>query len=382
MPRHSFVGIIPARGGSKGLPRKNIKPLCGMPLIYWTIQAAKKSKLLSDFYVSTDDDEIEEIAIKFGAKVLKRPKFLAEDTTTTIEVLSHIIEKNPFENIVVLQPTSPLRNEDTIDTCIDEYARGHFDTLATGYYTKILEYAKHHNLRRQDIQGFFYDDGNVYILDRKIIEKKCWFGENICRKNLERELSFEIDDSTDFFIIEKLLKKRIEEKKQEGVLFEQLKNIKLLVLDVDGVLTDAGMYYSATGEELKKFNTKDGHGIQLLQKLGIKICIITGENSEIVKRRAEKLQIELVFTGITDKLKVLKNVLQNLSLSLENVAYIGDDENDLECLQNVAAPFTVADASRRNKESALYITSHKGGEGAVREVCDVVAEALTSTSSR
>ena len=118
-----FVGIIPARGGSKGIPRKNIKSVFGKPLIYWSIQAAKKSKLLNKFYVSTEDPEIARISSEFGAPVLKRPENLSQDDSTTMAVLQHHFQKDLEDTkaIVLLQCTSPYRDELLIDDCIKKY---------------------------------------------------------------------------------------------------------------------------------------------------------------------------------------------------------------------------------------------------------------------
>jgi CMP-N-acetylneuraminic acid synthetase len=189
-----ILGVIPARGGSKGLPRKNILPIAGFPLIYWTIQAAQRSRLLDDFVVSTDDPQIAECARSYGARVLDRPAHLAQDDTTTLAVLQHIIMENPCDTVVVLQPTSPLRNADTIDKCIAHFLDGWFDTLATGYFTKIIEYGTNQNLRRQDIPGFFYDDGNVYVIKKSVIESGRWYGDTICKKVIDADLNIEIDN--------------------------------------------------------------------------------------------------------------------------------------------------------------------------------------------
>ena len=367
------IGIIPARGGSKGLPGKNIKNIAGFPLIYWTIEAAKSSKLLDDFYVSTDDDDIAIIAKNYGAKVLNRPKELAKDDTTTLAVLKHIINELDCENIIVLQPTSPLRNDDTIDTCIDEYINGEFDTLATGFYTKIIEYGSHQNLRRQDIKGFFYDDGNIYIINKQLIKRNKWFGNNICKKVLNKELNYEIDDEVEFRIIEGLLWNRLLKGVQVSSLYEDLSNIKLFAMDVDGVLTDAGMFYSEFGDELKKFNTRDGKGIELLRKIGIKTAIITSENTKIVEKRAKKLKVDYLFQGIkNDKDLVLKKIAKELGISLKNVAYIGDDVNDLSALKIVGLPITVKNATKKNKEISKLIVPLNGGNGCVRYVCDLI----------
>jgi len=367
-----ILGVIPARGGSKGLPRKNILPIAGFPLIYWTIQAAKRSRLLDDFVVSTDDPQIAECARSYGARVLDRPAHLAQDDTTTLAVLQHIVLEHPCDTVVVLQPTSPLRNADTIDKCISNFLDGWFDTLATGYYTKIIEYGTHQNLRRQDIPGFFYDDGNVYVIKKSVIESGRWYGESICKKVLDAELNIEIDDEITFAATEALLQKRLRNGRQSSDFFERLANIKLLAMDVDGVLTDGGMYYSANGDELKKFSTLDGMGIARIKAAGIITAIITSENTEIVRRRAQKLRIDHVCTGIKDKSAELEAILETERCTLEEAAYIGDDINDLEVMKKVGVAVTVPDGDETIKKIVRYVTQRRGGDGAVRELCELI----------
>jgi YrbI family 3-deoxy-D-manno-octulosonate 8-phosphate phosphatase len=154
-----------------------------------------------------------------------------------------------------------------------------------------------------------------------------------------------------------------------------LKKIRALVLDVDGVLTDGGMYYGPAGEGLKRFNVKDGLGLRMIGEAGIEVALISGENSEILKRRAEKLKIENVFVGVEDKLQTMKDFLSPRHLGLDEVAYVGDDLNDLSALQAVALPIAVFDAVPQVRRAAKWITSRRGGEGAVREVCDLLLAA-------
>lgn len=143
-------------------------------------------------------------------------------------------------------------------------------------------------------------------------------------------------------------------------------------MDVDGVLTDAGMYYSENGDELKKFNTRDGMGISMLQQEGIITAIITGENTGIVNRRSKKLNIKEVFQGVKDKKEVIINLCKKYNIDKEEVAYIGDDINDLEVIKFVGLGAAVADGMEAVKECSKYVTSLKGGEGAVREFCEYI----------
>ncbi|MCW7503723.1 acylneuraminate cytidylyltransferase family protein [Leptospira paudalimensis] len=201
------LAIIPARGGSKGLPGKNIRLLNGKPLIVWSIEAAKKSKLLDRVLVSTDSEEIAKVAETNGCEVLMRSPELASDEATTISVIEDISKKIPeAKNFIVLQPTSPFRNKNLIDDCIAAYLSGDYTNLATGFWCKYKEFGSHNNLRRQDYKGFFYDDGSVYILSKAIVSQGKWFGEKIYRFENSKELNFEIDDEIDFKILEMLMK--------------------------------------------------------------------------------------------------------------------------------------------------------------------------------
>ena len=137
-------------------------------------------------------------------------------------------------------------------------------------------------------------------------------------------------------------------------------------------MTDGGMYYSESGEELKKFNTRDGMGIQLLRECGIKIAIVTKENTSIVERRAKKLKVDEIFQGIEDKLIVLEKLKNKYGLDYSEIAYIGDDIHDLECMKSVGFAACPADALDIVKMNAHYISKFTGGHGAVRDVCELI----------
>lgn len=148
--------------------------------------------------------------------------------------------------------------------------------------------------------------------------------------------------------------------------------VKLLALDVDGVLTDGGLYYTETGEELKKFNVKDGLGLKLLMQQGTEVAIISSGSSNATVYRATRLGIQYVFIGVEDKLTQLQVLCEKLGIELAQVAYMGDDLVDLPVMQAVGCPIAVADAMPKNQDVAIYITQRRGGEGAVREVCDLL----------
>ena len=151
-----------------------------------------------------------------------------------------------------------------------------------------------------------------------------------------------------------------------------LSNIKLVILDVDGTLTDGGVYIDSNGVETKKFNIKDGAGIVLAEQAGIEFMILTGRKSYCVEHRANELKIKYVFQGIADKLSYLQQFLSQQGLSPCDVAYIGDDVNDLECMHIVGFTACPADAVEEVRQQCDFVSRYNGGQGAVREVCDMI----------
>lgn len=200
-----ILGVIPARGGSKGIPRKNLKSLLNKPLISWTIEAAQKSKLIDRFVVSTDDHEISDISKKYGAEVLMRPAKYATDSASTVSVLQHTLSEIQAETIVLLQPTSPVRVNNIIDVAIENFLSSGADTLATGYISHHYEWGKFENIPRQKMDGFFHDDGNIYIFNKKVIESGRWVGDNLYRMELSGLYNIEIDDISEFWANEGVL---------------------------------------------------------------------------------------------------------------------------------------------------------------------------------
>ena len=153
---------------------------------------------------------------------------------------------------------------------------------------------------------------------------------------------------------------------------EKLKPIKLLMLDVDGVLTDGKIIYSDSGEEIKAFNVRDGHGIKLLMRAGIEVAFITGRKSKVVLHRARDLGIKNVYQSVKNKLEVYEKILEVKKLKDGNVGFIGDDLVDIPVLKRVGFSAAVGDAIPEVKEVADYVANEKGGEGAVREICELL----------
>ena len=210
-----ILGVTPVRGGSKGIPRKNIRPLNGKPLLVWTIEAAKSSELLDDYVVSTEDPEIAQVANDWGARVVKRPMELATDAVVTLPVLQHVLEEESADILVLLQATSPIRDPGLIDRCIQKYLDVRPDSLATGYVCHEVEYGSLF-LPRQEASGFFCDDGNVYVIDADLLRSGDRYGERKELVLVDRENNLDINDEYDFWLAGQILNRRMDGQVADG----------------------------------------------------------------------------------------------------------------------------------------------------------------------
>ena len=212
-----ILGVTPVRGGSKGIPKKNIRPLNGKPLLAWTIEAAKSSKLLGDYVVSTEDSDIAKVANDWGARVVKRPLELALDAIITLPVLQHVLEEEQADILVLLQATSPIRDPGLIDRCIQQYLDTKPDSLATGFICHEMEYGSLF-LPRQGVTGFFCDDGNVYVIDADLLRSGERYGDKRDQVLVDREQNLDINDEFDFWLAGQILKRRTETNIDRGSL--------------------------------------------------------------------------------------------------------------------------------------------------------------------
>ena len=201
-----ILGIIPARGGSKGLKRKNIQKLCGKPLIEWSIEAAKKSMLLDRFVVSTEDPEIEVIAIDAGAEVIQRPKSLAVDTAICIDVIKHVLESVEAEIIVLISPTSPIRIDNILDQAIERFIKSGADSLATGFNSTYYEWGTVTEQPRQQMKSYFVADGTVFVHKAEVIHGGRWYGKKLEKMIVSPVYNFDIDYQEDLWAIEGIMK--------------------------------------------------------------------------------------------------------------------------------------------------------------------------------
>ena len=296
------IAFIPVRCGSKSITFKNIKEFCGKPLVYWNLEALEKSNNIDEIFVATDCEEIKNVVNSFNfskVKIYDRDKENASDTSSTESVMLEFINKQNFKDsdlFFLVQATSPLTQTKDFDKALETLKNENADSLLTCIRTKRFFWDKNakainydfiNRPRRQDFDGLFMENGAFYINSIENIKKdKNRLSGKIAIYEMEEFTAVEIDEEDDWLIAEKMMCKYILSKRKK----EQ--QIKLFLSDVDGTLTDAGMYYGENGEEFKKFNTHDGKGFELLRKAGIKTGIITSENTKIVENRAKKLKVD------------------------------------------------------------------------------------------
>lgn len=202
--RGVIIGVIPARGGSKGVPRKNIRLVAGKPLLAWSIESARQAKRLTRSVVSTEDAEIAEIARRHGAEVLSRPAALASDEAGTQAVLQHALECIAADIVVVLQPTSPIRRLGLVDACIEKFLSEDVESLGTVHRDHSYEYGEEMP-RRQEIRPRLVDNGNVYVLRADLVRSGRWIGRPFTTFETSREEGVEIDDEFDLWLAEEIL---------------------------------------------------------------------------------------------------------------------------------------------------------------------------------
>ena len=379
------IAFIPARCGSESIPFKNIKIICGKPLIYWSLLALNKSKTIDQIYVATDCDEIKDTVIDFNfdnVQIFDRSNTNASNTASTESVILEFLDNNIFSGedlFVLVQVTTPFTSSDNFDNAINTIKSSNkIDSILSCVETtrffwtkngKPINYDYNSRPRRQDFEGILMENGAFYINTVANIKKyKNRLSGNIHPYLMPEYSAIEADEEDDWLIIEKLMYKYVLNNKPS-------KTIKLFATDVDGVLTDAGMYYDNNGNELKKFNTHDGMAFKILKEKGIFTAMITSENTNIVKLRASKLHVDYLFQGVKggEKLEVLKKICIEKNISLSEVAYIGDDINDLEALSVVGLAACPSNATQniKNIENIIHLKK-SGGNGAVREFVELL----------
>jgi len=394
------LALIPARGGSKGLPRKNIKSLGGYPLIGYSIAAALNAKLVNRTVVTTDDPEIGDLAREYGAEVpFIRPAEFAQDDTRDLPVFQHALkwfseQEDYHPDIVVqLRPTSPFRPPELIDEAIQillnntgaTSVRGVVPSQQNPFKMWIIEpegsmvplleteFEEPFNMPRQELPPTFWQTGHIDVIKTETIIKGSMSGQVVYAYQIDPRFSVDLDNLLDWQRAEMRLKSlgsQIVLPPQKSIFPEV---VSLVVLDFDGVLTDDRVYVNQHGEETVAAHRGDGMGISQLKKAGIEVVILSKEKNPVVKARADKLGIP-AYQGIDEKGKELQSLMADKGISSEQVVYLGNDINDLPCFPLVGLAAAVADAHPKVIERAQLVLSKNGGYGAVLELSDLLLE--------
>lgn len=382
------IAFIPVRGGSKSIPLKNIKLLCGKPLVCWNIEALEACPEVDEVIVATDSDEIWKTVESRNYQkthLYRRSAQNASDTASTESVMLEYIEyaKLSKEDVFMLvQATSPLTEAVHFTEALQIFGKGEYDSMLTcvrnyRFFWKedgsSMNYDYMKRPRRQNFSGMLMENGAFYINTvGNTLSNGNRLGGKIGIYVMPEYTATEIDEPDDWMILEKLMRKHKLE-----LVNQEKPNIKLFITDIDGTLTDGGMYYSENGDELKKFNTRDGMGLQMLREAGIKTAIITSEDRKLNQRRADKLKVDYFRQGKMNsgKVSVVEEIVKEMGITMREVAYIGDDVNCYDLLSLVGLAACPSDACEIIKSIPdIRVMSRKGGEGCVRELVGYILQ--------
>lgn len=387
----SVIAIIPARGGSKGIPKKNIINVVGKPLISYVIEAAKSSKFISKVFVSTDDDEIAAVAKEFNADVIMRPSELSKDDSPSELALLHVIDhlkKNGQKNpgiIVFLQCNCPLTSSDDIDQTIIKLLTESADTAFTGTPSHYFLWTENSNgeaitinhdknvrKRRQDCEPQYIETGSVYAMRCEgFLKYKHRFFGKIVINIIPPERVLDIDEPSDISRAEYSIQKQ----NKLRIIKNLPQRIEGIVFDFDGVFTNNKVIVHEDGSEAVICDRSDGLGLAQLKLFNIPLLVLSKEKNPVVQVRCKKLEIPCK-QNVSEKILVLKEWLQENKLNSMNTIYVGNDLNDLSCMQYVGCGIAVGDAYPQVKASAKITLTSVGGNGAIRELCDLIVRQL------
>jgi len=402
------LAIVQARGGSKGLPRKNLRLLAGHPLVAYSIASGMAAKSITRVIMSTDDEEIAEVARQYGAEVpFMRPAELAADDTPDLPLFEHALQwlaerENYRPQLVVqLRPTTPLRPQGMLDEAVRimlsdpqaDCVRGVTIPKQTPYKMwrdgkdgcllplMETEFAEPYNMPRQKLPASYWQTGHVDVIRAStIIDKHTLTGSRVRPIMIDNNFCVDIDTLVDFDLAEQAIRqKHLDVDTPRPVTAGALRGwphpIQLLVFDFDGVFTDNRVLVLEDGREAVVCNRGDGMGLSLLRDVGPPVVVLSTEQNPVVAARCRKLKIDC-WHGLDDKRSALVALAKDRNIDLKHVVYVGNDVNDLGCMDAAGFAVAVADAHPRALEQADYVLSHGGGAGAIRELCDLLLQHL------
>lgn len=396
------MAVIPARGGSKGIPRKNIRPFAGYPLLSFSIAAGLQAERVTRVIVSTDDDEIAAAARRWGAETpFLRPVAFAQDSTVDLPVFQHALSwlaehENYHPDIVVqLRPTSPVRPRSLVDAAVSllidhpeaDSVRGVVPSGQNPHkmwridahskqMTPLLEVegvAEPYNAPRQALPPTYWQTGHIdAIRSNVIIEQNSMSGQVILPLMVDTQYTVDIDNPPDWQRSEWLVWHGGLDMVIPGNQRRSLPGtIKRLILDFDGVLTDNRVWVDQNGKESIAAYRSDSDGIKKLASAGINTIVLSSEINKVVAARCKKMGIPAIY-GVKEKAAVLQKYLQDEGIDGSQTVYLGNDINDIPCFPLVGCAVVVADALPEALLAADIVLERRGGYGAVRELCELI----------
>lgn len=384
-----ILALVPARGGSKGIPRKNLALLGGRPLLAYTLDQARATPAIDRVVVSTDDEEIARRGVEWGAEIIRRPPELATDEASSEAALLHALdtlhdqESYEPELVVFLQVTSPLRRAGDISRAIEILDAQGADSLFSacpmhGFVWRRLDdklealtYDPRQRPRRQELGEDLIENGSIYVFKPWVLRRDGHrLGGKVAVFAMDPLDSFQVDEPGDLEMLERLLELR-----RPCRVTPDLASVRLLVLDFDGVLTDNRVIVGGNGDESVRCDRSDGLGLERLRAAGrVEAVVLSKETHPVVAARCRKLGLACA-QGHDDKLPQLEEMAATRGLAASHVAYVGNDVNDLEAMSWCGVSIAVADAYPQVRAAADLVTRRRGGRGAVREVCDLLIAA-------
>jgi YrbI family 3-deoxy-D-manno-octulosonate 8-phosphate phosphatase len=402
------LAIIPARGGSKGIPRKNIRSFAGYPLIAWSIAAALQSESVTRVIVSTDDEEIAAVAHEHGTETpFLRPAEFAQDNSTDLPLFAHALtwlaanqDYHP-EVVVQLRPTSPIRPRTCVDDAVRillehpeaDSVRGVVPTGQNphkmwrlpsgeqGPMQNLLQVEgidEPYNAPRQSLPQIYWQTGHIdAIRPKTILEGHSMSGEVIYPLLIDPRYTVDLDTLSDWQKAEWLVSFGGLDPVWPGRPRRPMpQKVELIVLDFDGVVTDNRVWTDEAGREMVASYRSDSLRLRQMRDFGIEVVVISSEVNSVVEARCSKMGIQAIKgVGIHDKGRVLRSLLEERKLDPVHVVFVGNDLNDLPCMEVAGWGVAVADAMPEVLRQADFVLSKPGGHGAVRELCDLILSA-------
>ncbi len=392
----STVAVIPARGGSKGVPGKNLTKVGGVPLVVRSIRAALSATRIDAVFVSSDDKTILEIAAQAGAGKIRRPADIAGDLASSESALLSALDDPAIASLspdllVMIQCTSPFTSAGDLDSLVATLDDARFDAALTvvenhGFLWGIAEDGSGRGLnhdaseprkRRQDLPPQYLETGAAYAMRaesfRKTETRFCGPVGLVPTSHLPVEI-----DTVEDLDQARAIATAID---SPDALIPSLARIRALVTDFDGVHTDDTVSVDEDGRETVRCSRSDGMGIERLRQAGMPILILSKETNAVVARRAEKLKLPVIH-GENDKLLALRKWADENGIDLDTICFVGNDVNDIACMQAAGLAVAPRDARREALAVADLILDKAGGKGAVREICEKLLLAIGDSSEQ